>query len=247
MSKIISVCNLKGGAGKSTVAVNFACGLHEHTGETCVLIDADRQGTSKAWGAGGTLPIPVLTLTLDEARAEDRFPGMIWISSVKALADENAFIVIDLPAGLQYSLAAVTTVSDLILVPVNPSGLDFHSTRQFIDLIRKSRDLRGTGKPDCIIVPNRIDARTGIARDLTPYEDFGERISDPIHMRKAFSSCFEAGAWVGGLESGSKSHQEIGRLVEFVQSTDTDNPARGNLEAGNPATDKPAPASPAPG
>lgn len=218
MSKIISVCNLKGGAGKSTVAVNFACGLQARTGETCALVDADRQGTSAAWAAGGTLPVSVFSLALDEARPEDRFPGMIWISSVRALADENSFIVIDLPAGLQFSLAAVTTVSDLILVPVNPSGLDFHSTRQFIDLIRKSRDVRGTGKPDCVIVPNRIDARTEIARDLSPYEDFGERISAPIHMRKAFSSCFETGEWVGGLESGSKSHQEIDRLVDFVQT-----------------------------
>ena len=51
--KIISVCNLKGGAGKSTIAVNIACAIaHRHEG-SCVLVDADKQATAAIWGLPG--------------------------------------------------------------------------------------------------------------------------------------------------------------------------------------------------
>jgi len=156
-------------------------------------------------------------MALAEAKAEDLYPGMIWMSQIKELATKYGFLVIDLPAGLQYSLAAVTAISDLILVPVNPSGLDFHSTKKFIDLIWKSRELRGTGRPDCVIVPNRIDARTTIAHDMSPYRQFGERMSQPIHVRKAFSDAFESGQWAGSLAPESVSHLEIKQLIEFIR------------------------------
>jgi len=66
-------------------------------------------------------------------------------------------IVINLPPGLEHALAAVTTISDVIVAPVNPSGGEFHATTRFVDLIQKCRKARGTDKPDCPIVPNRID------------------------------------------------------------------------------------------
>ena len=46
-SRIIAVGNLKGGTGKSTVAVNLACCLAESQAVT--LVDADPQGTASAW------------------------------------------------------------------------------------------------------------------------------------------------------------------------------------------------------
>jgi chromosome partitioning protein len=48
MGKIIAVGNLKGGTGKSTIAVNLACRMAE-MGRSVALIDADPQGTAAAW------------------------------------------------------------------------------------------------------------------------------------------------------------------------------------------------------
>ncbi len=224
MKAIISVCNLKGGAGKSTLSVNLACALREKLGADCRLVDADRQGTAKAWAAKGNLPVPVVKGTLMEARPEERYPGMMWVTQIKALAEEADVLVIDMPPGLEYALAAVTAVSDIILVPVNPSGVDFHATQRFVELIQKSRDVRGATKPACIIVPNRIDGRTPHERDLSDYRQFGEPVSHPIHMRTAFAKGFDTGQWIGTLASGSVAHKEIVQLADLV-ATECSTPA----------------------
>lgn len=220
MKAIISVCNLKGGAGKSTVAVNLACALAASRAVDCRLVDADRQGTALAWGAKGLLPVPVVRATLQEAKPEDRYPGMMWATQIKSIAEACDVLVIDMPPGLEYALAAVCALSDVILVPVNPSGVDFHATARFIDLIQKSRDARRSTRPDCIIVPNRIDGRTTYERDLSDYRQFGERVAEPIHMRTAFSKGFDTGQWIGSLEAGSPAHQEINRLVDMLAADD---------------------------
>jgi len=198
--------------------VNLACAIHDLTGEHCTLVDADRQGTSDAWAAKGKLPVRVIKNVLQEARPEERYPGIIWMATIKELADKGGVLFIDLPPGLAYSLAAVTTVSDLLLIPVNPSGVDFHSTTSFIEHIHKSRKLRGSDKPRCVIVPNRIDGRSSITHELFRYECFGEPVLPPIHMRTAFTKSFDTGQWIGNFAPDSAAHREIETLAELVAS-----------------------------
>src|ERR1700693_2908737 len=53
---VIAVVNLKGGCGKSTIAVNLACEL-ACNGDSVLLLDNDSQGTSNHWLSHGRLPI----------------------------------------------------------------------------------------------------------------------------------------------------------------------------------------------
>ncbi|MGF1641545.1 MAG: AAA family ATPase [Rhodospirillales bacterium] len=213
---IISVCNYKGGAGKSTIAVNLACALQRRHGIPFLLVDADRQGTALRWAGAGKLAVKVVDRVLQEAREDDRYPGMLWITQIRMLAEKHPWIVVDLPPGLQFSLAAVTAVSDLILIPVNASGIDFHSTAHFINLIKRSREIRASAKPGCLIVPNRLDRRTTIAQDLARYETFEEPIAPAIGMRTAFAYAFDHGQWVGDFAPGTAAHREIQRLAEAI-------------------------------
>jgi chromosome partitioning protein len=66
MARIIAVGNLKGGVGKSTLAINLACELAD--GRRVLVLDADAQATAAEWGGLGKLSVSVDPLLLDDER-----------------------------------------------------------------------------------------------------------------------------------------------------------------------------------
>ena len=76
--------------------------------------------------------------------------------------------------------------------------------------------MRQSTKPECLIVPNRLDRRTTIAQKLSLYEQFGEPIAPPIGMRTAFAYAFDHGQWIGDFAPGSTAHQEIQQLLTSI-------------------------------
>ena len=121
MSKLIAVGNLKGGTGKSTIAVNLACALHDAE-RTVALVDADPQETVTDWQSGGGLPVLIETLPLGSQREAQR-----WVARVLALKAAVDYVVVDLPPQVGSGIASALLLADLLLVPVSPSGADFWS------------------------------------------------------------------------------------------------------------------------
>lgn len=62
---ILSILNLKGGVGKTTVAVNLAAVLAERRRKVAV-VDLDPQQSAVRWGrhSGGEFPVSVVSLSL---------------------------------------------------------------------------------------------------------------------------------------------------------------------------------------
>jgi chromosome partitioning protein len=211
MGNVIAIGNLKGGTGKSTIAVNLACALAEG-GDTVILVDADGQGTVTDWHAGRNLPLAVESLPLGGERDAQR-----WVARVLSLKASADHVVVDLPPQIGSGIASALLIADLFAIPVTPSGVDLRATGKALDLLRRARAVRGSSKPACMLVPSRVDRRTAVGRRIyTTLERFGLRIGPAIRQRSAHVEAFDAGAWIGAHAPTSPAYREIRVLKDRI-------------------------------
>jgi chromosome partitioning protein len=217
--QIIGVVGRKGGSGKTTTAVHLAASL-ARMGHSVALVDADVQGSSCAWAVSGALPMPVYRMPLDD---QDDVPE--WSNAIHAL--KASYVVLDAPPHMNAALGGVIGLSDLVVVPCGPSGLDLVATAETISLIREVRDLNETHKPQVLLIPNRVDQRTVSGRELKDaLAIMGEPVGPSIRARTAFVDSFNTGQWVGDFAPLSPAHADIMALAEHVLRTLKDKKAR---------------------
>jgi chromosome partitioning protein len=207
---VIAVLNLKGGCGKSTIAINLACELAASS-ERVLLLDNDSQGTASHWLSHGRLPVEGQFMPLENDEDGERL--------VRAVAARNErYVVLDAPAHVGAAAQAAAKIADLVLVPVTASGVDLVATRAVVDLIRQARVLRRSGAPKCLIVPSKIDRRTDAGRKIDEQvREFGETVGPAIHQRTAFVDAFGAGQWIGDFAPQSAAHYDITALAMAVK------------------------------
>jgi chromosome partitioning protein len=207
---VIAVVNLKGGCGKSTIAVNLACELAT-TGDAVLLLDNDSQGTSSHWLGHGRLPIQGEFMPLENNEDGERL--------VRAAASRGErYVVLDAPAHVGAATQAAGKIADLVLIPVTASGVDLVATRAAVELIQQARSVRRGGGPRCLIVPSKIDRRTDAGRQIEEHlRSFGETVGPAIHQRTAFVEAFGAGQWIGDFAPQSPAHYDIASLAIAVK------------------------------
>jgi chromosome partitioning protein len=209
---VIAVLNLKGGCGKSTIAINLACELAGN-GDSVLLLDNDSQGTASQWLSRGRLPVQGKFMPLDNDEDGERL--------VRAVAGwKERYVVLDAPAHVGAAAQAAAKIADLVLVPVTASGVDLAATRTVVELIRQARALRRAVAPKCLIVPSKIDRRTDAGRRIDEHaHSFGENVGPAVHQRTAFVEAFGAGQWIGDYAPQSAAHYDIASLAIAVKRT----------------------------
>lgn len=207
---VISVLNLKGGCGKSTIAVNLACELASG-GEKVLLIDNDAQGTARHWWTNGRLPLKGEFMPLENDEDGERLVR-------SAAARQERYLVLDAPAHVTAATLAASKIADLVLIPVTASGIDLVATEAAVELVRQARALRRSGSPRCLIVPSKIDRRTDAGRQIDQkLQGFGEPVGPAIHQKIAFVEAFGAGQWIGEYAPQSAAHYDIASLAIAVK------------------------------
>jgi len=211
-SVVIAVVNLKGGCGKSTIAVNLACELASG-GDSVLLLDNDSQGTSSHWLSHGKLPIQGQFMPLENDEDGERL-----VRTVAGRTEQ--YVVLDAPAHVGAATQAAGKIADLVLVPVTASGVDLVATRTVVELIRQARTTRRSGGLKCLIVPSKIDRRTDAGRRIDEQlNSFGETVGPAVHQRTAFVEAFSAGQWIGEYAPQSSAHYDISSLAIAVRRT----------------------------
>ena len=214
-SRIIAVGNLKGGTGKSTVAVNLACLLAES--QAVALVDADPQGTAAAWlqdGEAKGMPrlLEVVSRPLGAGVGSEP-----WQAEMCARRHHYGRIVIDLPPQKGEAFQAALQIADLLIVPVTPSAVDLHATAQALAVLHQVREARG-GRPACLLVPSKVDRRLAQGRKAGALlEKLGCEVATALAQRASHVEAFSAAAWIGAYAPDTPAHDDICILAREVE------------------------------
>lgn len=219
MSKVLAVGNLKGGTGKTTLAVNLACAFAAQ--RRVVLVDADDQAAATAWTGAGHAPVDVHHLPLSGRRVDGGSPDAErrdWVGMMLGLRGGHDIVMVDLPPQFEDSVAGALALADILIVPVSPGGAELAATRRARDLLLRARASRSPARPlDCVLVPNRVDRRTAIGRALAhTLADLDETVGPALRQRATHMDAYATADWVGGCAPGSEAHREVEALAAFL-------------------------------
>ena len=196
--KMIVVGNLKGGTGKSTIAVNLA-GTLAGLGKSVALIDADPQATASMWLRNNQELLTTRQLPIESLASVPR-----WLSQTQKLLDAHDFVIVDLPAVIAPAMASGFILAQLILVPLSPSSIDARATERVLKHVRLAREERGGSQPKVLLVPTRSKPgdlnRPAMAARLAKLR---EQVAPAIRESSIISDAFEARRVVGQIAKRS--------------------------------------------
>ena len=222
---VVAVLNLKGGAGKTTLAVNLAATLAERK-RRVVILDTDPQQSATQWARHATIAPPHTRFSLGRdvrpVNLSGSAPGAVFkdaLQKVEEVAGAD-LVVIDCPPELDAPAMVAAMVADLVLIPCTPSPLDAWAARAAVQTVHKARKKRRKGLPRAALVPSRLIVGTTLARDLpATLGGLGEPVAPSLTQRVAVAESPLVGQTVAEYAPGSPAHKEFQTLARFVLKT----------------------------
>jgi chromosome partitioning protein len=199
--KVISIISQKGGAGKTTLAINLAV-ASELQGKSSVIFDIDPQASSMGW---------------KDSRVEN-FPAVISLHAARinhyldiASTNDAKLVIFDTAPHSQKDALDAAQFADLVLIPCKPSLIDLRAINSTIKICQIAQ------KPALVILmqtqshksltEQAAEAIQGYDVDLCPIT-IGNRI--------AFVHAFTEGKGVIEIDPKSKASSEIKNIFSFI-------------------------------
>jgi chromosome partitioning protein len=156
-AKIISVCNQKGGCGKTTVTMALA-GAFAARKFRVLVVDGDPQGSASSWSANAPDETPFPATVVNLARAGKNMP-----MEVRKMVSDYDVVIMDCPPAVDSPVPqAALLISDLAVIPLIPSPLDVAAAAPFMRLVEQVRLVNPS--LDALVVPNLVQRQTKLAR-----------------------------------------------------------------------------------
>ncbi|HGW3984055.1 AAA family ATPase [Acinetobacter baumannii] len=187
-TKYISLLQLKGGAGKTTIAFNLI-GYFLSKNKKVLGVDADmQQGTLYAWSNLFKHPKfeCVGVNTLEEL-----------INVLREAQEKYDIVITDLPPRLADIARSSLVFSDLVLVPVPISSADVWAAMDLTKLIEAAKAESNTAKIRVVwnmfkSTKRKIESKEEI-KQLLGHDEVKQHLSDYV----AYSDVLGLGTWVG--------------------------------------------------
>ena len=157
LSKVITIAQQKGGTGKTTLAVNLALAFIKYHNLKVAIIDTDPQGSLGKW----------FVIRSEKKVSNDNLTfktASLWGAQYesKTLKKDNDIVIIDTPPKIESDARPSIEASDLVIIPMTPSHVDFWATEAIIEIAKKA-------KKKILIQINRANRRSKLISKTNEY------------------------------------------------------------------------------
>lgn len=171
---VIAVINQKGGAGKTTLAMNLAAGLSRRA-ETLVL-DLDPQGSSRQWASLGSEPFPATVKQII-----GKWDARTLHQNYRAYRH----LVLDCPPSLDsHASLQALRACDVALIPVLPSPIDLWASLRLPEEIEEAR--KANSRLRAYLVLNQLEPKSALSGAMhEALAEFGIPVLEAAMRRRA--------------------------------------------------------------
>ena len=158
----IAITNLKGGVGKTTIAINLAVALTQREKSVCIIDTDKNQNSSVEWSMCRSEEKPTIQVFSLE-------PDQIKVKTLTDLETKFDVLILDGTPQLSELASRTIVVCDVILIPISASLFDFRAFEKFLNLLQetdKNRVALGLESVESYIVLNRINDRANISNEI---------------------------------------------------------------------------------
>jgi chromosome partitioning protein len=204
---VTAVINQKGGAGKTTLAMNLAAGLAQR-GET-VVIDLDPQGSSRQWASLGSDPFPATVKQIG-----GKWDARTLHQNYRAYTH----MVLDCPPSLEsHASLQALRACDVALIPVLPSPVDLWASLRLPQEIEEARKVNNRLR--AFLVLNQMEPRSALSAAMhEALAEFGIPVLQAsIRRRAAYRGAALEGVSVYQMgRRGAEAAAEIEAIIKEV-------------------------------
>ena len=197
--------------GKTTLAVNVAAEL-ARIAPNILLIDADKQGSASTWASlREDTDFKIISLARENmARDTMRF------------AADHTYTVIDGPPHAESIVRSCIIASDLVLMPIEPSGLSTWASDLTVRQVQQAQEFKLL---NCDFVISRIIANIIISRET---HNLAGTLSIPILAREitqrvAYAESLKMGQTIFEWDPHSPAVEEITNLTQEILNHEQEN------------------------
>jgi len=206
LSKVITICQQKGGTGKTTLAVHLALAFAKLHNLKIAIIDTDPQGSLGKWFVvRSEKKVSNENLTFKTAS--------LWGAQYesKTLKKDHDIVIIDTPPKIESDARPSIEAADLVLIPMTPSHVDFWATEAIIDIAKKA-------EKKIFIQINRANERSKLVKKTYEYINSinVKSTNTLIGHRQIYASSMGEGKTAVEKQRKSNAVEEIKKLSEQI-------------------------------